>query len=401
MGLLVGAERERRKQARASTSAAGIRTFSVTTLAGAVSLAVGGPTLLTTTTAAVAVLAALSYWRARAEPDAGLTTEIALVLSVLVGGLAIPAPSVAACVGVVVAILLAARTPLHHFVSQVLTTDEVRDALILAGATLVVLPLLPDRAMGPFQALNPHSIWIVVILVLGIGAAGHIAVRAFGARWGLPLAGLASGFISSTATIGAMAGRAAATPATLSAAVAGAVLSTVATIVQMAAVIAVVSLPTLRAMVAPLLCAGLVAAVYGAAFTLLALRRPARDDPDPGQAFSLSTALTFAATLATILVASSALSARFGEVGAIAGAALAGLVDTHSAAISIAALVASGRMTPAEAVLPILAGLTTNTLTKLIFAFSGGRRDFAWRVAPGLLMVAAAAWLGALIAPGS
>jgi len=401
VGLLVGAERERRKQARASTSAAGIRTFSVTTLAGAVSLAVGGPTLLTTTTAAVAVLAALSYWRARAEPDAGLTTEIALVLSVLVGGLAIPAPSVAACVGVVVAILLAARTPLHHFVSQVLTTEEVRDALILAGATLVVLPLLPDRAMGPFQALNPHSIWIVVILVLGIGAAGHIAVRAFGARWGLPLAGLASGFISSTATIGAMAGRAAATPATLSAAVAGAVLSTVATIVQMAAVIAVVSLPTLRAMVAPLLCAGLVAAVYGAAFTLLALRRPARDDPDPGQAFSLSTALTFAATLATILVASSALSARFGEVGAIAGAALAGLVDTHSAAISIAALVASGRMTPAEAVLPILAGLTTNTLTKLIFAFSGGRRDFAWRVAPGLLMVAAAAWLGALIAPGS
>lgn len=399
MGLLIGAERERRKQARASTSAAGIRTFSVTTLAGAVSLAVGGATLLTTTTAAVAVLAALSYWRARAEPDAGLTTEIALVLSVLVGGLAIPAPSIAACVGVVVAILLAARTPLHHFVSQVLTTDEVRDALILAGASLVVLPLLPDRAMGPFQALNPHSIWIVVILVLGIGAAGHIAVRAFGARWGLPLAGLASGFISSTATIGAMAGRAAATPATLPAAVAGAVLSTVATIVQMAAVIAVTSLPTLRVMVAPLLCAGLVAAAYGAAFTLLALRRPAHDDPDPGQAFSLSTALTFAATLATILVASSALSARFGEVGAIAGAALAGLVDTHSAAISIATLVASGRMTPAEAVLPILAGLTTNTLTKLIFAFSGGRRDFAWRVAPGLLLVAAAAWLGALITP--
>lgn len=399
MGLLIGAERERRKQARASTSAAGIRTFSVTTLAGAVSLAVGGATLLTTTTAAVAVLAALSYWRARAEPDAGLTTEIALVLSVLVGGLAIPAPSIAACVGVVVAILLAARTPLHHFVSQVLTTDEVRDALILAGATLVVLPLLPDRAMGPFQALNPHSIWIVVILVLGIGAAGHIAVRAFGARWGLPLAGLASGFISSTATIGAMAGRAAATPTTLPAAVAGAVLSTVATIVQMAAVIAVTSLPTLRVMVAPLLCAGLVAAIYGAAFTLLALRRPAHDDPDPGQAFSLSTALTFAATLATILVASSALSARFGEVGAIAGAALAGLVDTHSAAISIAALVASGRMTPAEAVLPILAGLTTNTLTKLLFAFSGGRRDFAWRVAPGLLLVAAAAWLGALITP--
>jgi len=357
--------------------------------------------LLAITTAAVAVLAALSYWRARAEPDAGLTTEVALILSVLAGGLAIVAPSVAACVGVVVAILLAARTPLHHFVSQVLTPDEVRDALILAGATLVVLPLLPDRALGPFQALNPRSIWIVVVMVLAIGAAGHVAVRALGARWGLPLAGLASGFISSTATIGAMAGRAAATPAALPAAVAGAVLSTVATIIQMAAVIAVTSLPTLRAMAGPLLCAGLAAAAYGAGFTLLALRRSAQDDPDPGQAFSLSMALTFAATLAAILVASSALRDWFGTVGAIAGAALAGLVDTHAAAVSIAALVASSHMTPGQAVLPILAGLSTNTLTKLIFAFSGGRRDFAWRVAPGLLLVTAAAWLGALIAPVS
>lgn len=181
-----------------------------------------------------------------------MTTEVALIFSVLVGGLAILSPGVAACVGVVVAILLAARTPLHHFVSQVLTPDEVREALILAGATLVVLPLPPDRAMGPFQALNPRSVWVVVVLVLAIGAADHIAVRALGARWGLPLAGLASGFILSTATIGAMAGRAAA----LSAAVAGAVLSTVATIVQVTLVIAVTSLPTLRVMAGPLLWRG-------------------------------------------------------------------------------------------------------------------------------------------------
>lgn len=401
VGLLIGAERERRKQARASSSAAGIRTFSVTSLAGAVSFAVGGPTLLAVVTAAVAVLAALSYWRARAEPDAGLTTEVALILTVLVGGLAFLSPGVAACVGVVVAILLAARTPLHHFVSQVLTPDEVRDALILAGATLVVLPLLPDRAMGPFLALNPRSIWIVVVLVLAIGAAGHVAVRALGARWGLPLAGLASGFISSTATIGAMAGRAAATPTALSAAVAGAVLSTVATIIQMALVIGVTSLPTLRVMAGPLLCAGLAAVVYGAAFTRLALRQPARDDPDPGQAFSLSTALTFAVTLAAILVVSAALRERFGAAGAVAGAALAGLVDTHAAAVSIASLVGSGRMAPEQAVLPILAGLSTNTLTKLVFAFSGGQRGFAWRVAPGLFLVAGAAWLGALLAPAS
>ena len=72
----------------------------------------------------------------------------------------------------------------------------------------IVLPLMPDQAMGPFSALNRHSIWIIVILVMAIGAFGHIAVRLLGARFGLPIAGLASGFISSTATIGVMGARA-------------------------------------------------------------------------------------------------------------------------------------------------------------------------------------------------
>ena len=397
VGLLIGAERERRKQEGSTSTAAGIRTFAVASLAGAVSLIAGGVTLAAVATGGVVVLTALSYWRTRADDGPGLTTEIALVLVVLLGALAVREPGLAAGAGVIVAILLAARTPLHHFVGKVLTEDEVRDALVLAGATLVVLPLLPDRGMGPYGALNPRSVWIIVVLVLAISAMGHVLVRALGARFGLPLAGLASGFISSSATIGAMAARAASAPTALAAAVAGAVLSTVATIVQMAVVIAAVSLPTLRAMVLPLLCAGLAACAYGAVFTIQALRRREKEGPVPGKAFSLTTALVFALTLSVILVASAALRERFGAAGSVAGAALAGLVDTHAAAISIASLVASGRMSASEAVLPILAGLSSNTVTKLIFAFTGGRRDFVWRVVPGLFLVAAAAWLGFLI----
>lgn len=398
MGLLIGAERERRKQERPSPTAAGIRTFTVTTLAGAVSLMVGGTALLAITTAAVATLAALSYWRGKGESDPGITTEIALVLATLLGALAVPQPMMAASVGVVVAILLAARTPLHNFVGKRLTADEIRDALILAGASLVVLPLLPDRAMGPYEALNPRSIWLVVILLLGIGAAGHVAIRTLGARFGLPVAGLAAGFVSSSAAIGAMSARAAKTPAVLAGAIAGAVLSTVATIVQMAVVIAATSMATLQAMAAPLICAGLAAVAYGAVFTVRALRQPqAEEDVDPGQAFSISTALMFALILSVILVLSAALGAEFGAAGATAAAAAAGLVDTHAAAISIASLANARHMTPGEAVLPILAGLTTNTVTKIVLALSGGHRGFVWGVVPGLLLVAAAAWLGAAV----
>lgn len=359
-------------------------------------MTVGGVPLLAITTAAASILIALGYWRTRDDNDPGVTTEISLVFTVLLGAFATREPGLAAGTGVVAAILLAARTPLHNFVGSVLTAQEVRDALILAGATFVVLPLLPDRPMGPFNALNPYSIWIVVVLVLAISATGHILVRALGPRHGLPITGLASGFVSSTATIGAMGARAKRLAETLPAAVAGAVLSTLATIVQLAVVLAATSLSTLHALTVPLVCAGMAAAAYGAVFTINSLRQEIREEPDPGKAFNLSAAFIFAMVLSIVLVVAAALREHFGEAGSVAAAALAGLVDAHAAAISIASLVASGHMSAADAVIPILAGLSTNTISKVIFATTSGGRAFAIRVIPGLILVIAAAWLGAL-----
>ena len=396
IGLLIGAERERRKGQGPSRSPAGIRTFTVASLAGAISFIAGGEVLLAVATAGVVILTAVAYWRAH-EDDPGLTTEIALVLTVLLGGLSMQQPALAAGLAVTVTVLLAARSRLHRFVRTMLTEGELQDALILAGATLVVLPLVPDRQMGPYGALNPHSIWILVILVMAISAAGYVAVRILGARFGLPIAGLASGFISSTATIGAMGARARKSTDVLAAAVAGAVLSTVATIVQMALVLAATDVTTLRALSVPLVCAGLAAVVYGTAFTIWALQQKTEGEAQSGHAFSLSTALVFALTLSCILVASAALREWFGETGIIVAAALAGFVDTHSAAISVASLVASGKMSAADAVFPILAGLSTNTISKMFLAGITGGSAFALRVIPGLIVVALAAWVGMLL----
>ena len=395
IGLLIGTERERRKGEGPARSPAGIRTFAITALAGAISLMAGGEIMLAVTTAGVIALTAVAYWRGH-DDDPGLTTEITLILTVLLGGLSMRQPALAAGVAVVVAVLLAARASLHHFVRSLLSEGEVNDALIFASATLVVLPLLPDRPLGPYGALNPHTIWIIVILVMAIGAAGHISVRLLGTRFGLPLAGLASGFVSSIATIGAMGASARKSPDALAAAVAGAVLSTVATIVQMTVVLAVTSVSTLRLLSVPLICAGLAAAAYGAVFTMRALRQKSKEEPRPGHAFSVLTALAFALTLSVILIISTALREWFGEAGLVVAAAAAGFVDTHSAAISVASLVASGKMNAAEAVMPILAGFSTNTIVKLIFAWTCGERAFAVRVMPGLILVALAAWGGAL-----
>lgn len=396
MGLLVGAERERRKHAKPDPAAAGIRTFTVAALAGALSLALGGAVMLAAITVVVGAFVGLSYWRTRKDPDPGLTTEIALVVTTLIGALAVRDPQMAAAAGVALALLLAGRSRLHHFVSDVLTADELEAALVLGAATLVVLPLLPAGSVGPFQAINLRTTWTLVILVLAIGAAGHVAVRALGARYGLPVAGLASGFVSSTATIGAMGARATGAPELMPAASAGAVLSTVATIIQMALVIAATSLPTLAQMAVPLVCAGATAVAYGAVFTLAGLRQAAPEQADPGKAIALSSALTFGAILAAVMLASAALRHWFGDAGSIVAAALAGLADAHAAAISMASLVASGAMPPQAAVLPILAGLSANTASKIVLAATTGGRGFALRVIPGLVLVVAAAWLGAI-----
>jgi uncharacterized membrane protein (DUF4010 family) len=99
--------------------------------------------------------------------------------------------------------------------------------------------------------------------------------------------------------------------------------------------------------------------------------------------------------LSVILVAAAALEDWFGNAGALAVASLAGIADTHSAAVSVASLVASDRLGAADAVVPILAAVTTNTATKIVFAFTAGGRAFAWRVIPGLILVVAASWAGA------
>lgn len=399
IGLLIGIDRERKKGDGPSREAAGLRTFTLASLAGAIGMAAGGELLLGAAVLGVVALTGLAYWRSR-DDDPGLTTEVALVLTALLGGFAIREPAVAAGLGVVVAVLLNARPTLHRFVRSILTDVEIKDLLIFAGATLVVLPLLPDEPIGPFGALNLRNVWIVVILVMAVSALGYVAMRIVGTRFGLPIAGLASGFISSTATIAAMGSHAAKTPNICGSAVAGAVLSTVATIVQLTVVLAATNPATLHAFWLPLAAAGAVALAYGGVFTLSALQQKSDGPAQADGAFSLKTALAFAATLAVILVVSAALQHWFGETGIVLAAAAAGLADTHAAAISVAALVAAGKMDTAHAILPILAGMTTNTVIKIVMAVANGDRAFALRVVPGLLLVIAAAWAGALVDVG-
>ena len=394
IGLLIGLERERSKGSGAGRRAAGIRTFALLALLGAVAGHLG-ERLLALVMLGVIVLAGLSYWRDRSG-DPGLTTEAGLLITPLLGALAMVNTSLAAALGTAVAVLFAAKMPLHGFVTRILTAAEVTDGLIFAVATLIVWPQLPDRYIGPFAALNLHSLWYLVILMMTIGACGHAAARAMGTRFGLPLTGLASGFVSSTATIGTMAALAKRTPVSMNAAVAGAVFSTLGTFIQLSVLLAALSRATLL-LLAPALAAGaFVAALYALAFALRGRREAEAEAVEPGRAFSLGTALGLAALVAVMLLGSAALRAWAGEAGVMVGALVAGFADAHSPAISIASLVAGGKMAPSEAVLPILAAVTSNTVSKLAMARGVGSQGFLLRIAPGVVAPVAAAWVAAL-----
>jgi uncharacterized membrane protein (DUF4010 family) len=394
IGLLIGAERERRKGHGQARAPAGIRTFAIVALLGALSIEVGGGLLLSVATVGVAALAAVAYGRAQG-PDPGLTTEAALVFTVVLGGFAMRQPAIAAGLSVIVAILLFARSRVHHFVRSVVTEDELHDLLLLAAAALVILPLAPNEYIGPFGALNPRTVWRLVLLMMSISGLGHIAIRVFGARIGLPLSGLASGFASSSATIGAMGARAREHPALLRPAVAAAVLSTVSTIILTAIVLAALDPRDLAAMSWSLGLAGVGAAGYGLVFTKRAIHAPLPGDFVHGRAFRLRTALIFAAALSVVAVVVAGLNQWLGAAGTTAGAAVAGLADAQAAVASVASLSAGSKLTPAQTVIPILAALTTNTVTKITLATTSGGKPFARQVVPGLIIVIGAAWLGA------
>ncbi|RTL62103.1 MAG: DUF4010 domain-containing protein [Hyphomicrobiales bacterium] len=396
IGLLIGVERERRKGEGTARAAAGLRTFTVAGLLGAVAMLAGGSVLLSVALAGVIALAAISYLRSKNE-DPGLTTEIVLILTAALGGLAVAQAELAAGIGVVVTVVLAAREPMHHFAKRVLTESELKSALTLAAATLVVWPIMPDRFLGPYEAVNLRNLWTVVVLAMAIGAVGHVAVRVLGTRFGLPLAGLASGFVSSSATIAAMGDKAVGDPRLLAPAAAAAVLSNIATIIQASILIAAVSPATISALALPLSLAGLLAIGYGLVFALRASSADVEVDSG-GEAFKPSTALILAALIAGTLVLAAAARVWLGDSGVIVAAAAAGLADAHSAAMSVASLVASGKLQALDARLPIVIGLTANAFVKCLLAVSEGGRAFAIRVVPGVVLITAGLWIGMFVA---
>lgn len=388
VGLMVGVQREQ-AHADEGTEPFGVRTFTLCAALGNLSWLLG-PWLFALAFAACTALVLAGYRRSAAG-DAGLTTEAALLVCVTLGALAATRPALAAGAGVGSALLLAVKQDIHHFARRVLSPREVRDALLLLAAVLVVLPLLPDRALGPYSALNLRTLWSMVVLVLAINAAGYVALRALGPRRGLLFAGFSGGFVSSTATIAALSRMAAAQPAWRGACRAGAMVSNAATVLELALLIGVLA-PALCWRLAPVLTLMLLLTLLLSVW--LGWRRPAPErEAAPTLAlrpFRFLQALVFAAIIAGARLAAAAVQAAGLAHGPLWVALAAGFADVH--ATSIAVLQGHGGTGHGAAAALVLA-FASNSLSKAVMAVLGGGWRFAW---PLLAALAALSGLFAL-----
>ncbi len=210
VGALIGLDRERSEVRKTHQLFAGVRTFPLIALTGAVPMLVidiTGPALLIASFVAVATVTVVSYLRTSTDGDVGATTEIAAFATFLLGVLAGAGyMQIAGTGGIGVAILLVAKPRIEAF-SHALTSEELSATLELAVISVIILPLLPNHGYGPWQVLNPFDIWLMVVLVSGLSFAGFIAMRLWGERQGLLIAGVIGALVSSTAVTMAMATR--------------------------------------------------------------------------------------------------------------------------------------------------------------------------------------------------
>jgi uncharacterized membrane protein (DUF4010 family) len=395
LGLLIGVVRERLHD-KDGTTIAGVRTHAMVAIVSAVAASFGSAVLVVALLL-VGGLAVVSYLRTT-DGDPGITGEVALLVTALLAALAQRDAILAAGLGVVVAALLFAKLPLHRFAREVLSERELQDALLLAGAALVVLPLLPSTAVDPWGVLVPSMLWRLVVLVMAVGMMGHVALRAVGARWGFPVAGFFAGFASSTAAVAGFGQRARAAPAQRRQAVAAALLSNLASLSLFAGVVGAGAPALLRAFAWPLVAAGIVLLAGG----LLGLAGRGStalpEEPSP-RSFRMRHALLLAALIAVLLLISAWLERTYGSTGALVASTCVALAEIHAAAASLSQLYVAGGLTLESARLGLVALLGAAALAKSLIAFISGGAAYGLRVGIGLVGMVLAAALAIRLLP--
>jgi uncharacterized membrane protein (DUF4010 family) len=389
IGLLIGLERGwSSRDVQAGSRAAGVRTFAISgLLAGIVgalanvpgeALGIGGALLIGITFATFAfVIVTFAREENAASGSRSATTAVAALLTFVLGVYAaVGSPGIAAGAAVAATGVLALREGIHGWVAKI-SRRELESGLAILAMTFIALPVMPDRAVGPFGGVNLREVWMIAIALAAVSFVGYIAVRYFGEDRGIFLSAAVGGLISSTAVALSNARRAAEGEGSARMLAAA---TSLAMAISFARVLAIVTAlhPLLAWTVGPALAAaGLAAVVFAlASFRRNSARSAGHARVEFRNPFGFWSVLLMAASMGVLIVLGRLIADRFGASGTVASAAAMGLFDVDAMTVSMVRLVPDS-IDRTGATWAILTGVASNTLTKVVIASAIGRGRFA------------------------
>ncbi len=394
IGFMIGLQREFAFREASRELVAGERTFALMGLVGALAamaadlldaaMAFAGVILL------VGVFTAIAYYVDAKQGNVGLTTEISILLVVLLGALCYWGQiTLAVALGIATAVLLSLKIETDRLVST-LTREDVLAALQLAVISAIVLPVLPNQSIGPppFDVLNPFNIWLMVVFISAINFLGYVLIKFVGAEQGIWLTGLLGGLVSSTAVTLGFSERSR-REAVLSRPFALAI--TLAWTVMFSRVLVEVGVlnQALLGMVwPPLLASGLAGVIYSGAL-YIRQRASEKGEITFSNPLDLISAIKFGLLYAVILVVARTAQLYFGDTGVLVSSLLSGLADVDAITLSLAALSKAGGLDLDVAALAIVLAAMSNTVVKGSIVLIGGAPALRKTILPGLMLMLA------------
>jgi uncharacterized membrane protein (DUF4010 family) len=389
MGLLIGIEREHSQ--KDIPLIAGIRTFPLITMFGFLSglaATAGWGWMLPVGLAGVCAIAVAAYMVRSQGPHKGTTTEFMALLAFLFGALAalgylIPAATFA----VAATLLLSVKAPLHRLAESI-HENEIYAILKFGVVSVIILPLLPNRAFGPLKALNPRLIWWVVVLISGLSMVGYVLMRFLGARQGIAVTGILGGIASSTAATFGLSHQARSAGESLARYFAlGITIASTIMFVRVLIITVVIDAPLARALTLPIALPFIVG--VGISIFLWKRKESGREAAlQVKNPMELWSAIKFGLVFAVVMFVSKAGYKYFGSSGMYVTGVLAGLVDLDAFTISAAHLAQESILAPSTANASILVACATNTLVKGGIAVVLGGRPLSRVITPVFVTLA-------------
>ena len=406
IGLIIGMQREHTYYDQSDRHPAGVRTFTLVGLAGAMAALLsdqmGGVAPFVTGFVVVGMLLMamhISFAIGRKRSDTsvegapvggdGITTSVSVVIVYLLGGVCWYGRLLESCVIMVVLLwVLSAKEQLHAF-AQKLSKEDVLATVKFAVISALILPFLPNQAYGPpgLEVLNPHTIWLFVVFISGIGFVGYVLIKLVGPGKGIWLTGLLGGLASSTALTLNLAGRSRENEDYASDFTLGIVLSWAVMYVRLYLICIFLSGALARPLMAPLLLPVVPALSYALYLKVKEFRDHRQKSADFTNPFKLLPAIKFGVVFTCVMFVANAARVYLGSGALLACSFLGGAAEMDAVAFSVIDMNLKSGLAVRELVLALLFASLANTLTKGILVCVLGAKAMRRPIIPAVVLI--------------